>query len=437
MSIWEYMGKLSAGIPGVAAAVFVYLALSCLIKAKERWWYKALLLFGCWLISSMIIFIGDWFNLTVSLIIFLIILWIVCEGTSLKKLTLGLMFSSTVYAFSGFYDNGMAFIAHYYGKDEIYGNMYLFGRFFFAAGLYLVIRIQKPEQDFELSPALWRLMLMLTFSPLGIMLSLILLRSPFSSRNENLISDTTLFLVVILSFVGLLRALTVLERQRRLERENALAVENRRYYEAMEQQQFEIRRLKHDLSNHLQTLLALPEQQKDEYIKGMLDNPAFGQVLTWCGDLTVNAVLTAKESLMRQKEIRFTAKMDIREELPFEKADICTIFANALDNAVEGCMKVEKSRREIWLDAREGKGILAVNIKNSCQNTGTGQKISAKDMEKKIRLLKTTKKDKENHGFGLKSIQKTVKRHGGNMEIKQKTESFELFLYLPMEKGDL
>ncbi len=41
-----------------------------------------------------------------------------------------------------------------------------------------------------------------------------------------------------------------------------LAEQNRRYYEAMENQHFEIRRLKHDMTNHLQTALALPDDQR-------------------------------------------------------------------------------------------------------------------------------------------------------------------------------
>lgn len=302
----------------------------------------------------MIIYIGDSVNLPLSMVIFLIILRFTCEGTGWKKLTLGLMFVSTIFAFNGFYDNCVGFIAHRYGKDSLYADMYLVGRLCFAVFLYLLIRIQKAERDFELSPSLWRLMLLLTFCPLGIMLSEILLRSPFTRMGESILSDTALFLVVIMSFIGLLRALVVLERQQKLERENLLANHNQRYYEAMEQQQFETRRLRHDLANHLQTLLALPGSKKDDYIMGMLDNPAFKQVLAWCGDSTVNAVLTAKESLMRQRGIRFHAKMDIEEELPFEKADLCAIFANALDNAVEGCAELaEPLRKSTWMQGWE------------------------------------------------------------------------------------
>ena len=228
-----------------------------------------------------------------------------------------------------------------------------------------------------------------------------------------------------------------------------LAMHNRRYYEVMEQQQFEIRRLRHDLSNHLQTLLALPGEQKDDYIREMLDNPAFGQTLVWCADSTVNAVLTAKKSLAEQKGIRFTARVDIGEELPFEKADICAVFANALDNAAEGCMALSETAKEIELNARFGKGILAMSVKNPCKTPQTGAAEAKPDAGEKgslpeknsgsgsaagkLRLPKTTKKDAENHGLGLKSIQETVKKYGGSMEITRQEGRFCLFLYLPAE----
>ena len=430
MSIWEYTRRLPSDALGIVAAVFVYLALSCLIRIKNKRWCKVLLFLSCWQASFMIIYIGDMVNLSFSMVIFLTALWIACEGTGSKKLTLGMMFASMIYAFNGFWDNGVGFFANHYGKDDFYGNMYLPGRVVFAVLLYLTIRSLNVEKDFELSRPLWRLMLLLTLSPLGIMISVILFSSPHVNLASIVLADSALFLVVMLSFVGLLRALIVLERQQRLERENLLADQNQRYYEAMEQQQFEIRRLRHDLSNHLQALLSLPEQERDDYIKGMLDNPALGQILTWCGDSTINAVLTTKHGLMRQKGVRFLPKVDIKEELPFEKADICAIFANALDNAVEGCMELEEPLREIHLDARAGKGILAVNIRNTCKSTDVDG--SKERSGERGGLPKTTKRDVKNHGFGLRSIQETVKKYGGSMEIEQKEGHFNLFLYLPI-----
>lgn len=423
--LWEHVKRLPTGVLGMVAGVFIYFALSCLIRVKEKWWCKGLLYIGCWIASFMIIYIGDPVNLTCGILIFMLVLWVTCKGSWRKRLTLGLMFANTIFAFNAFYDNCIAMWAHSHGKYEFFGNMYTVARLLFAIFLFFFVRYKRPEQDFELSPSLWHLMLMLTLSPLGIMGSLILLRRDFLMESETIFSDGVLFLVVILSFAGLLRALVVLDRQQRMEREHTLALLQRNYYNTMEQQQFEIRRMRHDLSNHLQALLALPGESREEYIKGMLDNPALVQKISWCGDSTINAVLTAKEGMMRQKEIQFSAKLDIGEELPFEKADICAMFANALDNGAEACEKLEKPMRKLQLDARLGKGILAVKVENACEEIR---------MEEKGGLPKTTKKDEENHGFGLKSIEKAVKKYGGRMEIRRKEQSFQLFFYLPVEK---
>ncbi|MDE5908523.1 MAG: GHKL domain-containing protein [Lachnospiraceae bacterium] len=448
MSTLEYIKMLPAGILSIIAAFFIYFSLSCLIQFKDKWRYKILLQFGCWLISTIIIFIGDWVNMTYTLLFFLAVVWVSCIGSNLKKFTLGMMFSCTTFAFNALYDNCIAFLAHIYDMDSFYGNMYLVGRLFFAVFLYLSLRFRKADRSFELSAPLWRLMLSLSLAPLGIMLSLILLRnSDYSLRllNQTLIADTALFLVVMLSFAGLLRALTVLEKQQQLELENALIRQNKSYYEAMETQQFEIRRLRHDMTNHLQTLLILPPQQRDDYIQEMLDTPALVQIFSWCADPTVNAVLTAKESLMRQNKIPFSAKAAIAKPLPFEKSDICAIFANALDNAAESCLKLEESLRRVQLEAKAGKGILAINISNSCQCASAPSQSSgdnsavrhlslhAKKPTETSQLPRTTKKDAKNHGLGLRSIQSIVKKYGGSMEIRQEEEMFHLFLYLPMD----
>ncbi|EOS77043.1 MAG: GHKL domain-containing protein [Lachnospiraceae bacterium] len=434
MSILEWIKQLPSGVLGMVAGVFIYLTLSCLVRVKEKWWCRVLCLAGCWIASFTVIFIGDLVNLSCSIALFLFIIWITCKGSFLKKVTLGLILSSSIFAFNALYDNCLGFLAHHCGMDEFYGRMYTVGRLIFAVFLYLVVRFRRPEKEFELSPSLWRVMLVLTLTPLAVLASAILLRSPYGNIASTVIADGVLFLVVMLSFAGLLRALTVLESQQRLERENTLVLMNQKYYENMELQQFEIRRLRHDMTNHLQALLALPEQQREEYVKGMLDNPALAQTLSWCGDPTVNAVLTAKDSLMRQKKVRFSAKLDIKGELPFQKADVCAIFANALDNAVEACMELEESLREVSLEARLGKGILAVNIKNACKGEVGKEKAENTKVKGSIWLPRTTKKDVENHGFGLASIQKTVKKYGGNMEIKREAQSFNLFLYLPVEK---
>ncbi len=412
----------AAGWVGILSAGWLTSrALSCLIQPKKKWWCRLVFFVLCAVLISTIIYIGDLVNLSLAMAVFLTGIWVVCEGSGWKKLSVGVMFASVVSAFAGLFDNCIADVI-YYGFGVAY-IPHLVGRVSFALLLYLVMRTHRLEQDFELSEALWRLILLLAVPPLGIVVSLVLLKPPYYQTGHTFIADGVVFLMVIFLFTGLLLALSVLEKQQRLEQESALAEHNRKYYEAMEQQQFEIRRLRHDLSNHLQVILSLSGDERERYIQGLLDHEAFTQVTSYCGDGAVNVVVTAKESLMRQRHIRFYVKMDIPQELPFEKADICGMLANALDNAAEGCQNLPEELREVQLEARAGKGIFAVSVKNPCMH-----KLDIEDGK----LPKTTKKDKENHGLGLKSIQKTVQKYGGQMEIEQEGQQFRLFFYLPV-----
>lgn len=393
-----------------------YALVSCLIEIRKEWWRRILLLIGCWFLIFMVIFTGDLVNLPPTLLIFLFCVWNACRGSQLKRLTVGMMLASVMLALNALFDNCI----EYYIFNAMEAHMpYYFGyRALSVILLYMGVYHYRPERDFELSPPLWRLLLMLCIPPMGIVCSLVLFNDPYT-HYEHMLMNTMLFLVAAVSFVGILWAMLTLNRQQKLERESALAEHNKKYYEAMEQQQFEIRRIRHDLANHLQALLSLPAEEKDSYIRKMIENPAFEKVLSYSGDATVNAVLTAKESLMRQQEISFYAKVDIPRELPFEKPDLCALFANALDNAIEACTVLDTGRRQIELSTRAAKGILAVEVRN----TFDGQLLNS--------LPKTTKQDTVNHGYGLRSIQQIVKKYGGNMEIRQENGVFCLFCFIP------
>lgn len=397
-------------------AVLICRALVCLIEERREWWRRVLLFAGSFMLVNMIIYAGDPFNFPFAVLAFLFCIWNACRGSRRKRVTIGLMFASTMLAMNGLYDSCIAFFM----PREM---SYVVSRVFTVILLYTGIYRHRPERDFELSQSLWGLLLLLCMPPLGILCALTMFRSPFISLNKNLLDNAVLFLVAALAFAGNLWAMLVLNKQQMLERERTVAEYNKKYYEAMEQQHFEIRRLKHDLANHLQVLLSLPAKEKDGYIQKMIENPVFERVLTYSGDATVNAVLTAKESLMRQKEITFYAKVDIPQELAYEKPDLCALFANALDNAVEACAALEAPGRQIALTARAAKGILAVEVRNPF----------AKEQDKSAKGLPgTTKADTQNHGFGLRSIQEIVKKYGGDMELKQEDGWFILLCYMPL-----
>lgn len=73
------------------------------------------------------------------------------------------------------------------------------------------------------------------------------------------------------------------------------------------------------MTNHLQTALALPDDQREGYLRELLEHTGIFRTLKYCGDTTVNIILSSKAALMEQNHIEFHVSADISEPLPMEK----------------------------------------------------------------------------------------------------------------------
>ncbi len=401
----------------LVATCFHFLTVRCLFRVKKGWRSNAVLIVVSQLLTQMIIYFGDLYNLPPTLAAYVAGIFFACEGSRAKKLTLSVMLSGTVFALNALLDE---LVWAYFEYPAV-----RFLRMLFAVLFYVIIRNWGPDSETELGDSKWHLMLLLTLTPIGIVLCLVLLPGNYGvGMSEHALMYCALLLLAMFSLVGLLWAIRVLARQAKLERQSLYAQMNRSYYETMRQQHFEIRRLKHDLSNHLQTLAALPDGEKEGYLSELLNSPAFVRKIDYCGDPTVNAVLSVKEEKMREAGIASDLKIDIPAELPFEKADICAVFANALDNAIEGCMAVEEKKRFVHVAARHQSGMLVLSVKNPSQL-----------ILKKGEIPASTKPDDGLHGYGLESIREIVGRYRGKVQLTTENGIFELFLYLPEETG--
>ena len=432
------------------SAWLVMRSISHLIRISEKRLRRFLLFFGCSILASMIIFIGDPFNILATTPVFLAIVLLTCEGSIWQRITIALMFSNTIFSFSALRDNyihDLLFPPELYGVTVfISGDSPIIDLFSevsaqhgysvsslttlpFALVLYLCTKKFAPDKDYTLSDSMWRLLFLLTITPLGIVLAVVTL-----FRSDNLYIDIfvhreygVLLLISLFAILSLLWCVTVLAKQRKLEQQNMFAETNRKYYEAMEQQHFEVRRLKHDLANHIQVLSALSEEKRAAYAEELSGNAAFSHSLSYCGDSTVNAVLTVKKSVMERCHIRVNMEIEIPAQLPYDKTDLCALYANALDNATEACMKLEEPQREICVKSKAGKGIFCLEVSNPDPDAGKSGSVNqtkkragslSEKRSKHSPLLPTSKPDKPNHGFGLQSIQEIVKRYHGRLEVK-------------------
>ena len=92
-------------IVGIAAAFVLLQGMKNFLTIAGKPWKQFVLWCGCYLTLSSIIYLGDWGNILPTAIFFLLAIHIACEGSFWKKITLGLMYASTVFAFNVLRDN--------------------------------------------------------------------------------------------------------------------------------------------------------------------------------------------------------------------------------------------------------------------------------------------------------------------------------------------
>ena len=102
---------------------------------------------------------------------------------------------------------------------------------------------------------------------------------------------------------------------------------------------------------------------------------------------------------------------------------MCSIFGNALDNAIECELKIpDKEKRLVHVTVSKQKNFLLLRFENYYEG----------NLEYQEGKLVTTKKEKEYHGYGLKSIRYTVNKYDGAVSIDTKENWFDLKILIPM-----
>lgn len=254
----------------------------------------------------------------------------------------------------------------------------------------------------------------LLFPLTSIIAGLIIMQTSSIIEYKNLeLEISGFYLMLIVSYFYFIY---VLEKQAEQERikQKLLFMENinrmqLNYYQELYNGQAGIRNIRHDLKN---TLLALSGMIKSGDTQKVLS-----KIRAICGELdsagafvqtnipSLDAVLSAKIVEMIKYQIEFSYQVAI-PYLKIDEVEFSILIANALDNAIEACQRLEPSfmKPSIELKISASGLYLFSNIKNSCP---PGQQE-----------LETWKEDKENHGLGLENMKKIIERYDGNMTLK-------------------
>ena len=186
----------------------------------------------------------------------------------------------------------------------------------------------------------------------------------------------------------------------------------------------------HDLKHQIAVLRSEEDPQKREaFLDEMEAEIRQYEAQNKTGNKVLDTVLTSKSLYCNKNGITFTCVADGTLLDFMDVMDICSIFGNALDNAIECEMKIQdKEKRLIHVTVSRQKAFLILKFENYCE-----EKLQYQDGN-----IATTKKDKKYHGYGMKSIRYTVNKYGGAVTIDTKENWFDLKILIPIkeEQGD-
>ena len=384
---------------------------------KGRLW-KTLFLLTLAISSGMVIWIGDP-NLLYTLPIYFLLFFLCTRGDWVGRLTVCIVFFCLEMSVCALLDTYVQVL----DTDRIYDLLVRLLRTAIFGALWLLLRRRLPVEQTHLSRRLWQVVLGLAAMPLCALIAVVLLTfQKYESAAVNTLALNQGLVVlpfVLVTSLVLLFAILILADHERLERASQLAGLREVYYQGLQQQERQVRQLRHDLRNHLTVVQGLLERNDTQgaigYLEQMAGSQALQGVRRFSENEAANVVLSAKTEAMEQAGITADFVISLPKELPVADMDLVALLGNALDNAMEGVKNAEEKR--IILRCKVNKGMLMLRVENPI-----GVAVNPD--------LATTKTDKSAHGFGIPGMREIAERYQGTLDADVKDGRFILLICL-------
>lgn len=194
-----------------------------------------------------------------------------------------------------------------------------------------------------------------------------------------------------------------------------------RYYEMSHDGIVTLQTKCHDLKHQIAAIRSEAGKARfEEYLDELEESINAYSTVIECGNRTVDIVLTEKNILCMSCGVKFSYMIDGGLFSFLTEREIYSLFGNALDNALEGAMRLaDESRRMISLKSNMRGDLVVLQI----ENTYAGEMTM-------VDGLPRTTKSENGHGFGLRSILRIAEKHGGGMSVRAEDGIFKLSVFM-------
>jgi len=182
--------------------------------------------------------------------------------------------------------------------------------------------------------------------------------------------------------------------------------------------------LRHDFKNQLLSLYGYVEHRDwnglEKHLTSLQTDIELGSHHTLTQLPQLDALLSIKLQQAAKLQIKTDYHFVAPTMLPISTNDLCAIFGNILDNAIEAAQIVPEKERYLTLSAAPVEDMWCICLENS--SDGKYNRVSGTFLSSKLGAWR---------GMGLKRVQSIAEAAGGFIMIDTTDTSFCIEIYLP------
>ena len=193
-----------------------------------------------------------------------------------------------------------------------------------------------------------------------------------------------------------------------------------------------IRRMKHEMKNHLTNIKGLLESgdygSMGQYISRMDESMDAFEFSIKTGNAVTDVIVNDRQKAAEKQGIRFRSEFTYPESERYDAYDIGIIVNNLLQNALEACGKMRQGDRYIFISSRQKRKFFLIEVRNPFEgeiimDADTNLPISTKEKEPFGRQGSM-------HGIGLSNVKREAEKYMGDVDIRVKKNEFSVTVML-------
>lgn len=239
-----------------------------------------------------------------------------------------------------------------------------------------------------------------------------------------------ILIIVAYNIISVLYLKNIFDKKKEEQNEEILEEKIKIYYQyylKIKEESERIQSLKHDMKNHIICIKNLIDSNENAmvYIENIEDILKIDKNrIVKTGNMFLDLILEEKLEICKKNKIYFGINIYNIEKIKFiEPMDICSIFSNIIDNAIEASMKINDfNERKIDLRGNIANNFFVIRIENNKKN---------KILKNKDTII--TNKLGSIHGLGLKSVKMAVDKYNGKINIDYTENRFCVKIIFPIK----